>query len=574
MLKNYLTITLRTLWKQRGFTAINVVGLALGLAGVLVIGRYVQHELSYDRHFTNAEQTYRIAWHSDNPQTRTPHPMALALAEEFPEVTTATTLSPIWGPGLSRPTFEVRRGDVRLQEGGFFSADSTFFEVFDLPFLHGDAHAALRIPGGVVLTETVARRYFGDADPVGETITVTFSDDVDLTVTGVVADVPEATHFDFQFLLSYVSLKPFEDGAYYTWADFGHYNYLVLDGSADVRALEAQLGAWSRTYIDYTDATWAAMEAGRVGFRLQPLTDIHLRSDLRWELQPGGNPAQVALFATVAVFLLLLAGVNFVNLSTAQALQRAREVGVRKALGAHRRQLVRQYLGESVLLSLLGFGGALILVATARPYLEGFVGIGLGWAELGVLLAGVLGLTVVVGLLAGAYPALYLTAFDPVRVLKQGGKDGRQPARLRRALVGLQFGLAMALLIGTVVVSDQLNFLRDRDLGLDTEQVVVVGIPAGLRSDFDALATVFEQQPGVVAVTGTSNVPGGSFNQNPVQRPGTDAALDVAEVYVGFDFAETLGIEVAEGRTFQRGFRADSAQAVLLNAEAARVLGA
>ncbi|MEL6610656.1 MAG: ABC transporter permease [Bacteroidota bacterium] len=573
MLKNYLTIALRTLWKQRGFSAINVVGLALGLAGVLVIGRYVQHELSYDRHFAQADQTYRIAWHSDNPQTRTPHPMALALAEAFPEVETATTLSPIWGPGLSRPTFEVHRGDIRFEEGGFFSADSTFFEVFDLPFVAGDVHAALRVPGGVVITETVARRYFGDTDPVGETITVTFRDDVDLTVTGVVADVPEATHFDFQFLLSYVSLKPFDDGAYYTWADFGHYNYLVLDPDADADALEARLGDWSRTYIDYSDATWAAMEAGQMGFRLQPITDIHLHSDLRWELEPGGSPAQVALFVTVAVFLLLLAGVNFVNLSTAQALQRVREVGVRKALGARRGQLVGQYLGESVLLSSLGLVGALGLVATARPYLEGFTGVGLGWADLGVLLPAALVLTVAVGVLAGAYPALYLTAFDPARVLKRGGSDGRQSARIRRALVAVQFGLAIALLIGTAVVSDQLSFLRDRDLGLDAEQVVVVRVPPALRDDYDALADVFARQPGVLSVTGTSNAPGGTFNQNPIQRPGSDQMHDIAEVYVGHGFAEALGIEVEAGRAFQRGFGADSAQAVLLNAAAARMLG-
>ncbi|HMB93192.1 MAG TPA: ABC transporter permease, partial [Rhodothermales bacterium] len=393
MIKNYLKIALRNLRNHKGYTSINVAGLAIGLTCCLLIALFVRYELSYDRFFDHTEDIYRIAWHSEMPQTRTPHPMANAMVEDFPEVVAATSLTPLWGPGLTRPAYTIRYQDRQFDEAGVLGVDSTFSEVFSFPVVAGDARAALREPGRILLTASMARKYFGDEDPLGKPLL--FNGEIELTVGAVLADVPEATHFHFDFLVSYVSLKAANPGdPFFTWEDFGHYNYIRLAEGTNPAALRHQLPAWSQRYIDFSAETQAAMAAGTRGFRLQQLTDIHLHSQIRWELEPNGNIAYVYIFSVAAVLLLLIACINFMNLATARSAKRAREVGMRKTLGAARPQLIAQFLGESLLLSTSAVLLAVALTELLMPFFNNLAGTSLSlWQLDGLsLIAGLAGI--------------------------------------------------------------------------------------------------------------------------------------------------------------------------------------
>ena len=277
MFKNYLKIALRNLFKKRVYSLINITGLAIGLTCSILMVLYVQFELSYDRFHADADQIYRIAWMTGNPQTRTPHPMALAMVRDFPEVTEAVSLSPIWGPGLTRPKLSVRYQDKRFDEPGFYSADSTFFKVFSFKLLRGDPETALKVPGGVVITEEIAEKYFGDEDPLNKILAIEYGQKFEMTVTGVMQNIPRNAHFHFDFLISYVTLKPLEAGSYYTWEDFGHYNYIKLASNADPRKVEARIPDWFQGYVNWPNEDYQSLKRGDNRLVLQPMTDIHLQ---------------------------------------------------------------------------------------------------------------------------------------------------------------------------------------------------------------------------------------------------------------------------------------------------------
>lgn len=572
MLRNYLTAILRTLRFRPAYALINVVGLMLGCAAALLIGLYVRHEFSYDRFHAHADDVYRIAWMDERPQTRTPHPMAQAMVRDFPDVEAATSLTPLWGPGLTRPTYSVRYRDRRFEETEILGVDSTFFDVFTFPARQGNPAAALREPGMILITESMADKYFGDADPLGKSLT--FNDAVELTVGAVLEDVPDASHFHFDFLISYVTLKPQETGGFYTWEDFGHYNYIRLADNTDPDRIEERIRTWIPRYIDVSAAGMEAMQAGRIGFALQPLTRIHLHSHLRWELEPTGYAAYLYIFSVAALLILGIACVNVTNLGTARAMERAREVGVRKTLGARQGQLIRQYLGESILLSGLAVGAALLLVRGLLPVFNPLIGTELSLLDLGLVplaLGGVV-LALLVGGAAGGYPALYLARLHPARVLKGHGADPAGGRRLRRGLVVVQFAASIVLLAGALVIHDQVQYLRQAELGFDAEQVVVVPLTdETLRSRSQALIDEVEQQAGVVRAAAVSNVPGGRFNQNPVRWQGR--TVDMAEWRVAPNTVETLGLTLAAGRGFRRDAAADVEQAFLVNEAAVQAFG-
>ena len=570
MLKNYLTVALRLLHRAQVYTVVNVVGLAVGLACCLLIVLYVQHELSYDRFHEDANRIFRIARIDDNAQTRTPHPMAQALVMDFSEVESAVSLTPLWGPGLTRPTYSVRHGDVRFEEREILVVDSTFFDVFSFPVIAGDGPAALREPGQILLTVSAAQRYFGDEDPIGQTLR--FNDAMDVTVGAVLADVPDAAHFHFDFLLSYVSLKQLWQGSsFFEWEDFGHYNYVRLADGAAATAVEDRIPSWLPRYLDLSEDQLADLESGSVALRLQPLTDIHLHSHLRWELEPNGHITTVYVLIAAAFLILLLACINFMNLATARSAQRAREVGVRKALGAHRGQLAGQFLGESVLFSSIAVLGALVLVQLALPSFNDLTGLSLALPALVGLpfVAGLMALALGVGLVAGLYPALVLSGFQPARVLK-GDAVVRAGGVFRRGLVVFQFTVTIVLLVGAFVIAEQLDYLRSAPLGFDAEHLVVLPIPDdSMREQVDAVKEELRRDPSVLRVAATSNVPGGSFNQNSLRGP-DGREVPVAELRVDYDFLETLGVELTEGRAFARAFPADAGETFLLNEAAVR----
>lgn len=573
MLKNYIKIAFRNIRRNKIFASINITGLVIGIACCLLIGLFITHELSYDRHFENAHNIYRIAWWPGNPQTRTPHPMARAMARDFPEVESGVSISPIWGPGLTRPAFSVRYEDKRFDEKGFFSADSTFFEVFSFKLIRGDKDEALTRPGGIVITKRIAKKYFGNADPMGKTLRV--NDQFDLEVTGVMENIPANTHFHFDFLISYVTLKPLETGEYYTWADFGHYNYVLLQDNIDAARLEAKLPEWSAQYIDWPEESINGFKEGRTGFRLQPLTDIHLYSNIRWELEANGNIAYIYIFSGAALFILIIACVNFMNLTTARSLTRAKEVGLRKSVGAHRSQLIVQFLAESVLLCGLSVILALMVVDILAPWFNDFAGIKTvlalsNWKLLTGLLIG----AGILGILAGSYPAFVLSKFKPARVLKGKFTSSNEGLWLRKGLVVLQFTVSVILIAGTLVIYKQLNYLGEKDLGFDQEQVAVIPIKNDqVRSRYEALKDRLSGISGVQQITAVSNVPGGSFNQQHIQWREDDPRIDVSELRTDYDFVEALDIKLVAGRSFSKRYAEDNGHTFLLNESAVRQFG-
>ena len=573
MLKNYLNITLRNFVKNRTFSVINILGLVIGITSCLLIGLYINYETSYDKHFQNADNIYRIAWKSDNPQTRTPHPMALAMEADFPEVVQATSLSPIWGPGLTRPTFVVEYEANKFDETGIFSADSTFFDVFSFDLISGNKKTALTQPGGIVITREMARKYFGSENALGKTLRI--NDRYDFEVTGVMQNIPKNTHFHFDFLISYVTLKLTETGEYYTWSDFGHFNYVVLRDDTDPKQLESRMPEWFCKQRTCSDESMASFNAGDIGFMLQHVPGIHLHSNIKWELEANNSISYIYIFAGAAVFILLIACSNFTNLTTARSLTRAKEVGLRKTVGAGKSQLIFQFISESVIMSAIAVFLSLFLLELITPWFSKFAGISEPESFLTLKSAGFLILgTILLGVVSGSYPAFVLSKFQPQRVLKGAFSSSKDGLWVRKGLVILQFSISAILIAGTLIIFRQLDYLKNTDLGFEKEQVAVIPIRSQeTRERFDALKDELLKIPDVSAVTASSNIPGGTFNQQQVQWLADDPSIDISELQVDYDFTGTLGIDLVAGRGFSREYVEDAGGTFLINEIAAQELG-
>jgi len=560
MFRNYLTTALRTLRRRPGFTALNIAGLALGLACSVSIGLYVHHELSYDQHHTQADRIHRVVQNTDGDGTAwVGGAMAPLLAEDFPQIEAIVR--------FHRANTPVRRPDEQqiVEERNFIYADSTAFDVFDFPLVQGDPASALARPGTVVLTEEAATRHFGNSDPMGQAL---LAGDRELTVTGVMEDLPPTTHMAVDMVTSLATFKlnvwGSADPSFTSFWWPLTYTYVLLEEGASAAALAEQFPDFIQRHRDPTGAAAYVPD-------LQPLTDIHLRAEQSGDWTTGGTFTTVVLFGGIAVFILLLACVNFMNLATARAAERANEVGVRKAMGAGRGQLMGQFFGEALLLS---SGSALLAVgitAAALPAFRDLAARELAWPALGdpfwALVAAVVGLT---GLIAGSYPALYLSRFQAAEVLKQQGRTRVGGAAwLRRGLVVFQFAVSVTLIAGTAIAYQQLDYLQSADLGFDKEALVTVDTNGGGR--INGVIQQFEQTPGVQAVTVSSGPPGsggGISNPRIELAPFTppeqleQAGTRMQHQLVGFDYFEMLGIQVIAGRTFSEERPADLGQAI------------
>ncbi|NKB69299.1 MAG: FtsX-like permease family protein [Candidatus Latescibacteria bacterium] len=565
MLFNYLLVALRNLRKHKVYAAINAAGLAIGMACCILILLYVQDEIRYDRFHANGERIYRVATQWLNPQTGEEFPsaiseyrMAEALAVDFPEMEQIVRLFPTGAT-------TVRHGDKIYNENGFLYVDPNFFEVFTFELLAGDPVTALRDPYTVVITEHIAAKYFGAASPLGQSLTI--GDDY-YTVTGIVEETPVRSHFEYDILASLtVAQGEFARVVLENWGEMTSFTYMLLPPDLAPVEVEARFPAFLEKNV----------EAGAADFRrlyLQPLADIYLHSGTSHELGPSGDLVYVYAFSAVAFLVLLVACVNYVNMSTARAAGRAREVGLRKVVGAGQGQLVRQFLGESVTLAVVGFVGAVGLVMAVLPAFNAFVGKALSLnptadATLLLILAGVVAF---VGLVAGVYPALFLARFRPVEALS-GVRIGGG-ASLRKVLVAFQFAVSIFLLIAAVVAYGQLHYARSVDVGYDKSQVVVVqGVPSERGEQF---AADLSRSPNVVLAAPTSRVPPGRLSSNVQMRPEgvpDDQLPGMQAVWTGHDFIELLGLEVVAGRSFSRHFPSDATQAFVLNEAAASAVG-
>lgn len=575
MLKNYFKITVRNLRKQFGYTTINILGLAVGIACCLLIFLYVQHELSYDRHHEKADRIFRVGLDArigdkDFLAPISPEPMREALVTDFPEVEAATRLFAFDN------VVSVGHDDRYFLEKGFFYADSTVFEVFTFSLLQGDPTTALTDPFTVVLTASTAQKYFGEANPVDATLLI---DGRDYRITGVMEDVPAASHVRFDFLASMGSTRATQND---TWLSNNFYTYFVLHEGVDHEAFEAKLEDLVQHYVGPAAQQALGMTVdeyraagGRYRYFVQPLTDIHLHSHLDYEIAPNGNAAYVYALSAIAVLILLIACINFMNLATARSASRAREVGIRKTLGSNRGQLIRQFLLEATVMSLLALVVAILLVQVLLPLFNNIAGTSLTnvYVRDGRFLAGMVGLALVVGVLAGSYPAFFLAAFRPVAVLKGTSQRGSNTL-LRNGLVVFQFAISIALIVCTGVIFNQMRYMQDKNLGFDQEHIVVIERAWTLRDQREAFRQHLLRTPSVQHVSFTNNLPTRLVGDNAWQREGAPAneVQSLRVIYADDHLLPTLDMELVAGRNFSPELATDST-GVILNEAAVALMG-
>ena len=578
MLTNYLTVAVRTFLRNKGYSALTLLSLALGLTVTLLILLYVADERSYDRHHQKADRIYRInsevsfnlSW---NKLASAPTPMGATLKRDFPEVENAVRLGSA-GSMLVKSTGE----SVREEKGLY--ADSTVFDVFTLPVLAGNPRKALAAPGSVVITESTARKYFRTPNALNRTLT--FNNGEVRRVTAVIRDLPAQSHFQADFLLP---LHETEAARVNKWGNHIFKTYVLLRPGTDPGAVEAKFEQILRTYMDpalrqFFNTTLAETRKAGNGFRyhLMPLTDIHLYSDRGEELAPAGSIGYVYLFTGIAGLILLIAVFNFVNLATARSARRAREIGVRKVLGSGRGSLVGQFLAESLLYTLLALAVAVGGVSLLLPLFNQLAAKALPLSRLleGPYVLALLAGTVGVGLLAGLYPAFYLSSFGAAAVVK--GKAGAVPGRggLRSTLVVFQFSLSILLIVGTLLIHRQLRYIQTRALGFDKAQVVVVKTAQASLSQALVFKAEASRHRGVQAGTVSGFLPVPSRRGGDAWYPEGTAddkyAVPVQEWKVDPGYVATLGLGLRQGRNFTPGRAADT-KAVLINESAARQLG-
>ena len=552
MLKNYFKIALRNLRRHPGYTTINVVGLAIGLACCLLIVQFVRHEMSYDRHHENADQIYRIVsdW-GDFSAPATNPPFVRRLEAAYPAIKQAW-LNPFGGL--------VEYEQERFREDRIYFANEAFFEVFTIDILRGTAEPTR--PGTILLTPETAQKYFGDADPIGKTLEI--DNQFELEVTGILEAAPSSAHFHYDFIISWASLDAVNAFDYdNAWGNNSIFTYLLLPEGFDPETLES---AFPEFIEQHAGDNW-----NHSTLSLQPLTDIHLRSQHNSELEPNGNLAYLYMFSAIALFILLIACVNFMNLATARNAERAKEVGVRKVVGANRKQLIRQFLVESLMLSSAAVVLAVIIVTIAMPLFRVLAGRDIAFSvfENTATIPALVAFAGVVGVLAGSYPAFVLSGFRPISVLKGAFRGTAHGARLRKTLVVFQFATSIALIVGTGVVFSQLNHLREASLGFDKEQVLQLDMQdRSFYGQYPAFKEALLQHPSIQHVSiASEKVPSELLNGNLVRFEGApeehESMTSVRTVSVGHDFFETLGAEMQAGRTFQLEMQTDSAAFIL-----------
>ena len=577
MLRNYVTVALRTFLRQKGYAFINILGLAIGLASFIVIGLYVQDERSYDRFHPSAERLYRVVDFRKvegigEESSSAPLPLAEALLADYPgQIEAAVRFFDFQAPTLSL-AHERPAGDLLLfNESKVYFVDAAFFTVFNFPLAAGDPETALADPNTIVLTPSMARKYFGDGDPMGQTLR--FEDQHDLLVTGVLAEDPVQTHLDFEFLVSFRTLdnpQVLDPRLRNHWIWNPSWTYVRLSEAASAAQMEAQ-------FPDFVVRHFPESRHDRVRLYLQPITDIHLTSKLDYEMGPNSDRAYVFVFGTIAVLVLLISCFNFVNLATARSAGRAKEIGMRKVLGAHRAQLVRQILVESGLTGLAAVPLAVPMIWLMLPAINAFSGksLGLNLLERPESFAMLALFALAVGLAAGLYPALYISqlrSLGAVGVAVRGARRGQ--SRLRQVLVVTQFSLSVVLIIGTVIALQQMSYLLSRGPGFEPEEVVLLpALRSPAAAGYDAFRSRLLDHPDVLAVTTVEDVPGMHHQTGGYSVPGHEEDMQFARLIVHDDFAATLGVEMAAGRDFTAAHSTDHDDAAVVNEALVRWAG-
>ncbi len=564
MLSNLLKVALRNLLKYKGYSFINVFGLALGMACSLFIFLWVQDELSYDRFHEHADTIYRVeqdqyysgaAFHVNV----TPHPVGPAYVEEIPEVVSAVRHS--W----LRPKL-IRYGEKAFYEPGIRAVDPSIFQVFTFPFVAGDGGSALRDPTSLVMTREAAEKYFGSGDAIGKTVTM--DNEYEMTVTAVLENVPSNSTLQFDMLVPFDHLR-MSGGYNDSWDSNSIFTFVQLSGPMPLAPVNEKINAINRAHKEDPP-----------DFMLAPLTGIHLNSHFGYG-NPMGDVKYVYIFSAIALFVLLIACINFMNLATARSARRAREIGLRKVVGARRSIVALQFLGETILTSFVALAFAALAVALLIGPAAALAGKDMGAAVLlrSDVLVGMFGIALFTGFAAGSYPAIVLSAFSPAAVLKSASPSSAGSSTFRRILVVVQFGLSIFLIIGTVVVYTQFRYMRDADLGYDQDHIVFMRMRDGVRDSFETLRQGWLADPLVHSVTSGPLPMGIGSSGSGADWAGKDPEAEVLINFspVGYDYVESLEMSLVEGRPFGRNFPsdrvADSTGGWLINETMANVRG-
>ncbi len=577
MFYNYFKTAWRSLIKNKTFSFINIIGLAIGLTCFVFIAIFVNDELSYDRYAADANDIYRVnlsvTGNGDAAvYANVDYAVGEGMKNAFPEIKDFTRLAPA--------TDFVKYDDKQFKEDKLAFASPNFLQMFSIPLIQGSDKDALLQPNSIVISKAFAKKYFGDENPVGKSLVVGLRDAL-YKVTGVFDKVPDNSHFHIDAFLSMTTWRTTNA----TWSNLGEYTYLLLNKNVDPEKLQAKFPQLVEQHVvpEIQHDMGVSLAEARKSinsfvFTLQPLTDIHLYSHTKSEIEPNGDIQYVYIFSVLAIFILLLACVNFTNLSIARSVKRAKEVGVRKVMGSAKLQLIKQFLSESVIMSFCAMLIAVVLIFVLLPYFNQLSGkqINIGYLLNYKFILILLTLIFFVGIVAGIYPSFFLSSFNPIKVLKGTSVTGRNKSSLRSGLIIFQFLVSTALIISTIIVYQQLHYMQNKKLGYNKEQVLFLPDARLMGKNQDAFKQSVLQDSRVVAASISRSIPGDVFMDGtevyPVNENGNGANIHMNIYHVDDDYIKTLGIEIKQGRYFSNDFRSDSA-GVVINEAAVRELG-
>ncbi len=546
MIKNYLKIALRNLWKNKALSFINIFGLASGIACALLIILFIKDELSFDKFNKDPERIFRVVKDFVNedgttlPDATTPPALATAMQKDIPEIESTVRIFSNWGS-----KYLIKYNDKIFYEESLYRADSSIFTLFNFPFIKGNSATAFKQLKSIVFTQTAAKKYFGDDDPIGKTVNIDPMGPH--TVTGVIKDIPSNSHFNFDFLISTRTLGGGNIDV--NWNFYNFYTYIKLKPNVRMASVEPKIKALFKKY----------QPENKNIFYTQALTDIHLKSNLKWELKPNSDKIYIYVFGTIALFVIIIAGINYINLVTAKSSLRAKEVGIRKVVGSSRQLLINQFLTESVVTVFAASIVAIGIAAIVLPAFNHFTqkDISMFSANSKIIWIMIAGITLLIGFIAGLYPAFYLSGFRPAIVLKGLNTSGNNTITLRKVLVVLQFVISVVLIVGSLIINKQLNFMQSAKLGFNKEQVIVIN-NLQRSANSEAFKNALIQMPGIKKVAGADGMIGGQNWTNNFRLRGSQNGQLVNFLSIGNDFLDVLGINLKEGRGFTSQYPADT----------------
>ncbi|MCP4703252.1 MAG: FtsX-like permease family protein, partial [candidate division Zixibacteria bacterium] len=567
MFSNYFKVAFRNILKFKGYSFINIAGLAVGMTCCILIMLWVNDELSYDNFHQNKDRLFRVAKQNidrgDEKSALTPMPTGPALKEEYTEIVSSTRFS-INGPRL------IKYDDIKFQDDIVAIADPDYLQMFSFPLIKGDANTALADKFSVIISEKMRDKYFGQVNPIGEILSI---DRRDFTVTGIMKDLPQNTHMQFDCLVPFLSNRQYLLDALNNWGASAYYTYVLLHESAIAEEVQQNISGLINQ--KYPDAEYV------IKLHLQSIEEIHLYHDVNDYLKGKGDIKYVYLFSALVFLVLLIACVNFMNLATARAATRIKEIGVRKVIGAGKSDLMKQFFGESLILSFISFVFAITLAELLLPLFNVWSGKNIGWGEIGdlSLILGSVTLVIITGILAGSYPAIFLSSFKPAEVFKSNQKSHKTGSFLRKGLVVFQFALSVFLIITAMVIFEQLDFMQNKDLGFDKDQMINLEMRGSFSENYESIRGTLLHDPSIIDITG-GVTPTESFNpaidvtwSDKVEGENNDDEIVWQFGHVANNYIEVYGLELSEGHSFIDKNQTNDAAGFILNETAVNMMG-